>query len=85
MMKISKSTKDIITKLGYEGSDNFYYFTDLDSCKDISLHDSKVIKILKPVAFFVVKGKPKVLFLIMRIFNIVSKNYTKRFGIIKYQ
>lgn len=62
MMKISKSTKDIIAKLGYEGSDNFYYFTDLKSCKDISLHDSKVIKILRPVAFFVVKGKPKVLF-----------------------
>lgn len=62
MKRISSNTKNIIEKLGYTNSDNLYYFTEINECKELSFHDRKVLQDIEPSAFFVIDGKPKVLF-----------------------
>lgn len=62
MNGVSNITQNIIEKLGYMGSVNFYFYQDLLACKELSFHDRKVLTELKPSAFFVVDAKPKVLF-----------------------
>lgn len=70
---ISNSTKNIIRKLGYENSKNLYYFANIDQCNELSFHDRKVLLEIRPCAFFVINGKPKVLF-----FDHLSENENRR-------
>ncbi|WP_437629351.1 HsdM family class I SAM-dependent methyltransferase [Clostridium paraputrificum] len=62
MNQVSNSMKYIIEKLGYTNSDNFYFYSNIDKCEELSFHDRKVLQEIAPCAFFVVQGKPKVLF-----------------------
>ncbi|KOY65376.1 HsdM family class I SAM-dependent methyltransferase [Clostridium sporogenes] len=71
--RISNTTQMIIKKLGYHNSKNLYYFANINMCKDLSFHDKKVLNEIKPCAFFVVNGKPKVLF-----FDYISENDSKQ-------
>ncbi|APF25130.1 HsdM family class I SAM-dependent methyltransferase [Clostridium sporogenes] len=71
--RISNTTQMIIKKLGYHNSKNLYYFANINMCKDLSFHDKKVLNEIKPCAFFVVDGKPKVLF-----FDYISENDSKQ-------
>ncbi len=82
--RISNTTQMIIKKLGYHNSKNLYYFANINMCKDLSFHDKKVLNEIKPCAFFVVNGKPKVLFLIIYLKMIVNKNYIKKYGMLKF-
>ena len=59
---ISNVTMKVIEKLGYLNSDNFYYYQDLLTCSELSFHDRKVIMEIRPNAFFLADGRPKVLF-----------------------
>lgn len=69
MMRISNTTQSIIDKLGYTNSKNLLYITEIHNCKELSFHDRKVLIELNPCAFFVVEGKPKVLF-----FDYIAEN-----------
>jgi len=62
MNRMSNNTQDIIKKLGYENSENLYYFANINSCKDLSFHDKKILYEIEPCAFFLVDKKPRVLF-----------------------
>lgn len=62
MMRISNTIQDIIDKLGYTNSKNLFYITEIQSCEELSFHDRKVLIEINPCAFFIVEGKPKVLF-----------------------
>lgn len=71
--RISNDTQMIIKKLGYEDSKNLYYFANINICKELSFHDRKVLNEIKPCAFFIVNGKPKVLF-----FDYISEKDNKQ-------
>lgn len=73
MDRISNYTQQIIKRLGYESSENLYYFANIDSCKDLSFHDKKVLHEIEPCAFFLVDRKPRVLF-----FDYLSEDNKKR-------
>lgn len=62
MSSISMSTEEIIEKLGYNNSSNLFYYNDLYTINNLSFHIIKVLKELKPCAFYCIDNKPFVLF-----------------------
>ncbi|MCD7894826.1 MAG: N-6 DNA methylase [Erysipelotrichaceae bacterium] len=59
--------KEIIHLMGYDNFDNYYYFNEIDK-SSLSYHDKKVLKILKPLSFYVQDNKILIVF-----FNDIQK------------
>lgn len=64
MFNIKESIDLIIKKLGYNESDNLFYYNDLCKNKNlkISLQIQKNLKDIKPYAFYCIDNKPFILF-----------------------
>lgn len=61
-MKNNRSMKLIAQIMGYDKSNNYYNFSDIDCCNNLSIHDKKVLFELRPYAFYVADGKVLVVF-----------------------
>lgn len=72
MNGFSFSTKTIIEKMGYSCSADLFYYNDIYTNNNLSFHDVKVLKELKPCAFYCINQKPFVLF-----FDKVNSNEMK--------
>ena len=66
MLKITNnSTESIIDRMGYEDSENLFYYNDLYNSEKVSFlayQTIKVLKELKPYAFYCLDNQPFVLF-----------------------
>lgn len=62
MSEFSTSIQLIIAKLGYDNSSNLFYSDDISTNNKFSLHTIKILKELKPFAFYCVNNKPFILF-----------------------
>lgn len=56
------STQLIIEKLGYQSSDDLFYYNDISTNDKLSFHVVKVLKELKPCDFYCIENKPFILF-----------------------
>lgn len=56
------SLQTIIKKLGYDHSADLYYYNDISTINKLPFHTIKVLKEMKPYAFYCVDNKPFVLF-----------------------
>lgn len=71
MGKRSMPIDDVIAKLGYAESDNLFYFQN-DIGAALSLHDKKMINLLKPYAYYIINNKPFILFFEKQIRSDIS-------------
>ena len=62
MNNVSNSTQSIIEKLGYQSSNDLSYYNDIFTNDKLSFHVVKVLKELKPCAFYCIENKPFILF-----------------------
>lgn len=61
-MKNNHTMKLISGIMGYDRSSNFYCFSAIEECKELSIHDKKVLYELKPYAFYIIDGTVLVAF-----------------------
>lgn len=70
--------QNIVEKLGYNNSTNFYYYENIESCSELSFHDRKVLNEVCPNAFYLVDGKPKVIFFDGEVQNLNWEQKSKK-------
>ena len=82
-----ENINSIIKKLGYEESENLYYYKDLltNTKLNIPLQTQKTLRDIKPSAFYCIDNKPFILF-----FSIIKdkqerEKINKKYGICKFQ
>lgn len=56
------SIQSIIERLGYGKSEHLYYLSQIDTCRELSWHDRRVLRELSPYAVYVVDGSVLVAF-----------------------
>ena len=62
MSRSPSSIQLIIRRLGFDNSSNLFYFNDMPTNSKLSLHTMKILRELKPYAFYIIDNRAFILF-----------------------